>query len=240
MEGVEELVLLVGMGAEQALLTLVQLDLGCLDGSGHAPLLCDQGGNFSVCVVILLELSCDSPILLGSGVVIYGHVHGVICKPFKEPMREFSLFIDGDVLQGKEFMPVDGLIDSDSAQAVEPIQLDVGGKNMHGVVAIRDWDKEIEDVSFIFLISFWCLTPSLPFCVPSVSIFFPVFVGFFQVSHVHLMLCQVLTSLFEGLELFLIVMANLLIFLHNSHQSLSNEEELLSAWCPVSFEGSTH
>ena len=66
MEGAEDLVLLVGMGAEQVLLALVQLDLSCLDGSGHAPLLCDHGSNFSVCLVISLELSCDSPVFLGS------------------------------------------------------------------------------------------------------------------------------------------------------------------------------
>ena len=66
MEGTEELVPLVGMGAEQVSLALVQLDLGCLNGSGHAPLLCDQGGNISVHLVISLELSCDSPVFLGS------------------------------------------------------------------------------------------------------------------------------------------------------------------------------
>ena len=65
MEGVEELVPFVGMGTKEASLTLVQLDLSCLDGSGHAPLLCDQGGNFIVCLMISLELSCDSPVFLG-------------------------------------------------------------------------------------------------------------------------------------------------------------------------------
>ena len=53
------------MGAEQVSLALVQLDLGCLDGSGHAPLLCNHGGNFSVCIVVSLKLSCDSPVFLG-------------------------------------------------------------------------------------------------------------------------------------------------------------------------------
>ena len=66
MEGAEELVSLVGMGAKQASLALVQLDLGGLDGSGHAPLLCDHGSNFSVGLMVALELSCDSPVFLGS------------------------------------------------------------------------------------------------------------------------------------------------------------------------------
>ena len=66
MEGTEELVLLIGMGPEEASLALVQLDLSCLNGSGHAPLLCDQGGNFSMCLVVSLELSCDPPVFLGS------------------------------------------------------------------------------------------------------------------------------------------------------------------------------
>ena len=59
MEGTEELVPLVGMGPEEELLALVQLDLSCLDGSGHAPLLCNQGSNFSVHLVVSLKLSYD-------------------------------------------------------------------------------------------------------------------------------------------------------------------------------------
>ena len=240
MEGVEELALLVGMGAEQALLTLVQLDLGHLNGSGHAPLLCNQGGNFSVRVMISLELSCDSPVFLGPGVIVHSHVHGVLHESFKEPMREFSLFIDGDMLWGKEFVPIDRLVDTNGAQAVEPVQLDVGGKDMHGMIAVRDWDEEIKDIAFIFLISFQYLVSPLPFRISSVSIFFPVFIGFFQVSCVHVVLCQILASLFEGLKLLLIVAADLLIFSCNSCQSLCDEEELLPAWCPVSFESGTH
>ena len=65
-QGAEELVPLIGMRAEEVALALVQLDLGCFNGSGHTPLLCDQGGNFSVHVMILLELSFDSPVLLGA------------------------------------------------------------------------------------------------------------------------------------------------------------------------------
>ena len=240
MEGVEELVLLIGMGAEQALLALVQLDLGCLNGSSHAPLLCDQGGNFSMHIMISLELSCNSPVFLGLGVIVHGSVHGVICEAFKKPMREFSLLIDGDTLREKEFMPVDGLIDTDSTQAVEPVQFDIGGKDMHGVVTIRNWDEKVKDVSFVFLISLRCLSSPLPFRIPLVGIFGPVLVGFFQASCMHLVLCQIFTLLFEGLELFLIVAADLLIFSCNSHQSLRDEEEFLPTWCPVSFESGTH
>ena len=137
-------------------------------------------------------------------------------------------------------MMVNGLIDTNSAQTVESVQFDVGGKNVHGVIAIRDWDEEVKHVSFIFLISLWHLPSSLPFRVPLVGVFCPVFVGFFQASHVCLAFCQIITPLLEYLNLFLVVMADFLILSCNSSQSLRNEEELLPAWCPVSFESSTH
>ena len=65
MEGAEELVLLIGVGAKQLSLALVQLELGHFNSSGHAPLLCDQGGNFIMHVMVPLELSCNSPVFLG-------------------------------------------------------------------------------------------------------------------------------------------------------------------------------
>ena len=83
------------------LLALVQLDLGSFDGSSHTPLLCNQGSNFSMHVMVLLELSCDPPVFLGPGIVVHGSVHGVVGKALKEPIGEFPLFIDGDVL-GRE------------------------------------------------------------------------------------------------------------------------------------------
>ena len=155
-------------------------------------------------------------------------------------MREFSLFFDGDSLGQKELMPVDRLIDANGAQAVETVQFDVGGKNMHGVVTIRDWDEEVKDVSFILLVPLRGLSSSLPLCVPPVCIFGPVFVGFFQASCVCLMLCQIVTSLFENLKLFLVVTADFLIFARNSGQSMCNEEEFLPPWVPMSFESSMH
>ena len=92
------MVSLIGMGAKQVSLALIQLDLGCLDGSGHAPLLCNHGSNFSMHVMIALELSCDSPVFLGSGVVVHGSVHGVIGEASEEPMGELPFFLNGDVL----------------------------------------------------------------------------------------------------------------------------------------------
>ena len=97
------------------------------------------------------------------------------------------------------------------------------------MVTIRDWDEEIKDVSFIFLIAFRRSTLLLPLCVPSIRVFLPVFIGGFQVSHMCLMLCQIFSSLLEYFELFLIVMANFLIFACNSCQSLCDEEEFLSS-----------
>ena len=111
---------------------------------------------------------------------------------------------------------------------------------MHGVVTIGDRDEEVEDVPFILLISFWRLSSPFPFCVSPVSVFCPVFVGFFQASHMHLTFCQVFASLFECFKLFFKVAADLLIFSHNSCQSLCDEEEFLPALCPVSFKSGTH
>ena len=226
--------------SEQLSLALVQLDLGCLNGSGHAPLLCDQGGNFSMHVMVPLELSCDPPVFLGPGIVVHGHVGGVLHESFEKPIREFSLFVNGDALRGEKLMPVDGLIDANGAQAVEPVQLDVGGKDMHGVIAVRNWDEEIKDISFIFFISFQCLLSSLPGRILSISVLLPVFIGFFQASCMHLTLCQVLALLFECFELFLVVATNFLIFSCNSCQSLCDEEELLPPWQPVSFKSGAH
>ena len=66
MEGTKELVPLIGMGAKEVLLAQVQLMLEGFNGSGQALLLCNQAGNVIVCVMVLLELSCNSPVLLGS------------------------------------------------------------------------------------------------------------------------------------------------------------------------------
>ena len=65
MEGTKELVSFVGMGTEEALLALPQLLLEGLNGSGQALLLCNQAGNVIICVIVLLELRCNSTVLLG-------------------------------------------------------------------------------------------------------------------------------------------------------------------------------
>ena len=137
-------------------------------------------------------------------------------------------------------MPVDGLIDTNGAQAVQSIQLDIGGKDMDGVIAISDWDEEIKDISFVFLIPFWSSCLLFPVSVPPISVCFPVFVGHFQMSRMHLMLCQVLSSLAEYFQLFLIVVANFLILLCNSCQPLHDEEKFFSSGGTMSFESSTH
>ena len=155
-------------------------------------------------------------------------------------MREFSLVFDGDALGWEKLVPVDGLVNANGAQAVEAVQLDVRGEDMHGVVTIRNRDEEVKDISFIFLVPLRCLSSSLPLLIPLVSVFSPVLIGFFHVSHVRLALCQIFALLFEGLELLLIVTANFLIFLRNSSQSLCDEEELLSSWGPVSFKSGTY
>ena len=88
--------------------------------------------------MVPLELSCDSPVLLGSGIVVYGTVHGVIGKGFKEPVGKFPLFIDGDMLGWEQLMSVDGLIDAGGAQAVQPVLFDVRGEDMDGTITISN------------------------------------------------------------------------------------------------------
>ena len=180
--------------------------------------------------MVLLELSCDPPVFLGPGVIVHGSLCGVVSKAFKEPVGELPLFVDGDALRGEELVSVDGLIDADSAQTVQPIQFDIGGEDMHGVISISDWDEEIEDVSFVFLITLWSFSFPIPLGVSPIHVFLPVFVGCLQMSRVCLMLCQIFSSLLEYFELPLIVVADFLIFLCHSCQSLRNEEEFFSPW----------
>ena len=155
-------------------------------------------------------------------------------------MGELPLFFDGDSLGQEEFVPVDGLVDTDGTQAVEAIQLDIGGEDVHGVVTVRDWDEKIKDVSFVFFIPLRGLPSSLPLCIPLVSVFGPVFVSFLQVSHICLTLCQIVPLFFEHFELFLIVAADFLILVRNSSQSMGNEEELLPPWVSMSFKSGVH
>ena len=45
-------------------------------------------------------------------------------------MGELPFFIDHDALWGKELVPIDGLTDAGSAQAVQSFEFDEGGKDM--------------------------------------------------------------------------------------------------------------
>ena len=155
-------------------------------------------------------------------------------------MREFSLFFNGDALGWEEFVPIDGLVDAGGAQAVEAVQFDVRGEDVHGVVTVGDKDEKIKDISFILLIPFRCLSLSLPLIVPPVSVFSPVLVSFFHVSRIHLVFFQIIALFFEDFELLLIVMADFLIFAHNLSQSVCDEEEFLPPQVPMSFESGMH
>ena len=132
-------------------------------------------------------------------------------------------------------MLVDGLINTDSAQTVQSIQLDIGGKDMDGGIAISDWDEEIKDISFILFIPFWPSCLPFPVSVPPVSVCFPVLIGCFQMSCMCLTLCQVLSSLAEYFQLFLIVAADFLILLHNSVSpcTMRRSSSLPGALCPL-------
>ena len=126
-------------------------------------------------------------------------------------------------------MPVDRLANASGAQAVQAILFDVGGKDVDDMVTIDDWDEKVKDISFILFVSLWPSLLHVPLLELLVVVGFPVLIGFFQVSCMRLVLCQILPLLLEYFKLFLIVAANFLIFSHNSHQSLCNEEEFLSS-----------
>ena len=137
-------------------------------------------------------------------------------------------------------MPVDGLTNASHAQAVQPVVFDIGGENMDDMVTIDNGDEEIKDVSFVFLVPFWPSPLFIPIGEFLVIVGFPMLIGFFQASHVHLMLCQIISSLAEYFQLFLMIVANLLVLSCNSCQSLCDEEEFLPSWGAVPFESSTH
>ena len=96
------------------------------------------------------------------------------------------------------------------------------------MISISDQDEEVEDISFVLLIALRPLHLSFPVSVLSVHVCFPMLIGCFQTSCMHFAFCQILPLLLEYFKLFLIVMANFLIFSHNSCQSLRYEEEFLS------------
>ena len=79
-------------------------------------------------------------------------------------------------------MSVDGLADASSAQAVQSVMLDVGGENMDGVITVSDWDEEIKDVSFVFLVPLWPPLFLIPVNEPFVVVCLPVFIAFFKAS----------------------------------------------------------
>ena len=94
-------------------------------------------------------------------------------------------------------MPVDRLANAGSAQAVEAVVLDVRGEHMYGVVAVSNQDEEVKDISFIFLVSLQHLSLLVPVNEPLVIVHLPVLVGFFKVSCVCLVFCQIFSLLVE-------------------------------------------
>ena len=117
---------------------------------------------------------------------------------------------------------------------------DIGGKDMYGVIAISDWEEEITDISFIFLVPLWSLLLLVPVSKSFVIVCLPMFIGFFQASHICLMLCQIFCLLLEYFQLFVVAPGDFCILLCNSCQSLGNVEELLSAGRFMSFKSCAH
>ena len=240
MEGMEELIPLIGIGAEEALLALVQLLLEGFNGSGQALLLCNQAGNVIMHVMVPLELSCNSPVFLGLQVVDHHGVGRVIAEGVKKPVGKLSLFVNGDMLGSKQLLSVDWLTDAGGAQTVQAIVFDERGKNMYGMVAVSDWDEEIGDVTFILFVPLWTPVLLVPISKPLVIVCLPMFIGFFKVSCICLTFCQSFPLLLEYLQLFMVALTDFFVLLHNSCQSLGNMEEFFLAGRAVSFKSSAY
>ena len=155
-------------------------------------------------------------------------------------MGKFPFLVDSDTLRWEQLMLIDGLVNANSSQTVQSFLFDIGGNDMDGVITVSDWDEEVEDISFIFLIPLWSLCLPVPVGIPPISVSFPVLIGFFQPSHMCLTLCQILPLLLEYFQLSLVVLADFLILVHNSSQSLCNEEEFFPFGGAVPFESSAH
>jgi hypothetical protein len=153
-------------------------------------------------------------------------------------LRILAVLVNGKALGGKEFLAVDGLVHTIHAQAVLSIKFDVGGKNVDGVGAISNWNKEVGDMPFILLVSLRLPLIVAVFLELLVAVCLPVLVGFFKTSCVLLMLCQSVSSFLEGGKLHVIGLGVDFILSRNSSQSLCNEDELVSVGA-VSFESST-
>ena len=143
MKGAEELVPLVCVGAKEVLLALLLLKVEGLNGSSQAPLLSDQAGNVIVHVMKQLELSCNSTVFLGSQVVVHGSVGRVLGEQVKESVGKFPFFVDGNALGSEQLLVVNWLADAGSAQAVQAVMFDEGGKDMYDVITVSDCEEEI-------------------------------------------------------------------------------------------------
>ena len=155
-------------------------------------------------------------------------------------MGKLPFFINGDTLGSEKLLSVDWLADAGSAQTVQAIVLDERGKDMDGMIAVSDWDEEIRDIAFILFVLLWTPVLLVPICEPLVTVSFPVFIGLFKVSCIHLALCQSFSSLLKYFQLFMVAATDFFILLCNSCQSLSDMEELFPAWGAVSFKSSAY
>src|SRR5580693_5504274 len=96
---------------------------------------------------------------------------------------------------------VDRLVLTVRTQAVLSVKFDEGGKDVDGMGAVSNWNKEVADATFILLVPL-----RLPLVISIlleflVTVRLPVPVCFFKASRVRLTLCQSVCSLFEGGEL---------------------------------------
>src|SRR5580692_1176009 len=149
-----------------------------------------QGGEVVDGVIVPSELSCNSPVPHVKGPGDDRVVAGWVGDGVEEPLGVFPVLVDREALRGEELLTVDRFVLTVRAQAVLSIKFDVGGKDMDGVGAVSNWNKEVGDAPFIWLVSL-----RLPLVIGVlleflVAVRLLVLVGFFQTSHVLLTLCQ--------------------------------------------------
>src|SRR5580692_2474777 len=186
-------------------------------------------------VKVAAELSGDSPVPHVEGPGDDGVVARQVGDGIEKPLGVLPVFVDGKALRGKEFLAIDGLVLTVRAQAVLSVEFDVWGKDVDGMGAVSNRNKEVADTPFILLVSLRLPLVVGVFPELLVTVCLPMLVGFFKTSRVLFTLCQSVCSFFKGGELGAVGLGVGLVLASNSSQSSGDEDELLPAGA-MSFE----
>src|SRR5580692_12765699 len=149
----EDGVALVSMRADDASVALLFLVLQGVDMGPEAVEFPLQGGEVVDGIIVASELSCDPPVPHVEGPGDDRIVARWIGNGVKEPLGVFPVLVDSEALRGEKFLAVGGLVFTVHAQAVLSIKFDIGGKDVDGVGAVSNWNKEVGDVPFVLFVS---------------------------------------------------------------------------------------